>query len=292
MPAKFFECTDKEKIKITDCLKPRGCRLDNRCAPTPYLKAASFDREWRGVSPSSAASDARLLWLKAIKPYVINPASRAYALLGTAVHGKLSIYDYNVLAEETLSDEQMKGTADLLEKDENNEGFILTDYKTFGSYKVMKCLGIASKTVKVLDSEGNQVLFKSGRRKGVGKTRKEIEIKPENIDIENESLQLNRYRIFFEKNGFPISKIQLFVIVRDGNTMAARTRMVDKNTYIVPVPKMPDIEVLNFYNELDEKVKLAFKEGYAPKCSDKLCWDGRRCQGFCEVSDYCRAMGE
>jgi len=270
----------------------RGCRLGERCAPMPYLRAAAYDRTWRGISPSSAGSDARLLWLKATQPYTIKPASRAFALLGTAVHGKLALHDYNILAEESLSDEQMQGTADLLEKDEYNDGYILTDFKTFGSYKVGKCLGIASKTVRILDEHGNPVFFKSGKRKDQAKTRKEIEIKPENVDMKSEIMQLNRYRIFFENNGFPISRMQLFAIVRDGGLREARSRKIDQNIYTIPVPRVDDAKILSFYSELNEKVKVAFEEKYAPVCSKELSWDGRRCESFCEMAEYCKKIKE
>lgn len=288
MPAKTFFCKDGGKIEIDTCLSFRGCRMKERCAPLPYLNAASYDRVWNGISPSSAGSDARLIWLKATKNYAVDPASRAFALLGTAVHGKLALHEYNVLAEEKLSDEQMEGTADLLEKDENEDGYVITDYKTFGSYKIMKCLGIVSETVQIKDDNGELIRFKSGKNKGEVKTRKEIKIKPEYTDIKNEALQLNRYRLFFENNGFHITRMQLFAIVRDGGTMAARSRMITENIYIIPVPMLNDAEVLDYYSALDNKVKEAFKNNYAPKCNKELSWDGRRCNGFCEVADYCK----
>jgi hypothetical protein len=288
MPAKWFICPDKGKIEISTCLSWQGCRLKNRCAPIPYLRAASYDREWEGISPSSAGSDARLLWLKATKPYAVNPVDRAFALLGTAVHGKLALHDYNILAEEGLSDEQMSGTADLLEKDEYEDGYRLTDYKTFGSYQVMKCLGIETKTVTITDDNGIPLRFKSGKRKGEVKTRKEKEINKESMDVFNESMQLNRYRIFFESSGFKITNMQLFIIVRDGNTKAARSRMIDKNIYTIPIQRIHDEEIHSFYKELDRKVKAAFQQNYAPVCSKRLSWNGRRCEKFCEVAEYCK----
>jgi len=287
MPAKWFICPDEQRIEIDKCLEFGGCRLKNRCAPIAYLRAASFDRKWKGISPSSAGSDARLLWLKATKPYAVKPASRAFSLLGTAVHGKLALHDYNILAEETLSDEQMQGTADLLERDEYNEGYILTDYKTFGSYKVARCLGIKQVTVQIQDENGEPVRFKSGQRKGEIKTKKEIEIKPEYVDMDAEIMQLNRYRIFFENNGFPVSKMQLFCIVRDGGTRQAKSNMINENIYTIPIPRLDDKKILNFYDELDRKVKAAFEQNDAPRCSTELSWDGRRCKSFCEVSEYC-----
>ena len=122
MPATMFKCPDNQIISIAKCLKLGGCRMGERCATIPYLKAVSFDREFRGVSPSMAGNGVRLIYLKAITDYVIDPLKRTWSILGTAVHGKLSAMRYatNVLSEEKLSDDQMKGTADLLEIDEEN----------------------------------------------------------------------------------------------------------------------------------------------------------------------------
>ena len=41
-------------------------------------------------------------------------------------------------------------------------------------------------------------------------------------------LQLNRYRIFFEEQGFPVSRIQIQAIPRDGGTYIAKNRGIDK----------------------------------------------------------------
>ena len=289
MPAKWFICPDGEKIEISKCLSVKGCRLGNRCATIPYLRSVAFDREWKGISPSSAGSDARYLWLKATRGYVVDPNNRAFAILGTAVHHKLSLHSYNVLSEETLSDGQMTGIADLLEDDEYNDGYILTDYKTFGSFKVTMCLGIATKTVEICNDDGEPIRFKSGKRKGQIKTRKEIEISEDNIDMDAETMQLNRYRIFFEQKGFPISKMQLFIIVRDGGTASAFTKKINDNIYVVSVKRLDDKVVLDFYDDLDQKVKAAFETGYAPECSKKLKWNGNRCKK-CEVRGDCEGM--
>ena len=289
MPAKWFRCSDGEKTEISKCLSVKGCRLGNRCATMPYLRAVAFDREWKGISPSSAGSDARYLWLKATRDYAVDPNNRAFAILGTAVHQKLSLHSYNVLSEETLSDGQMAGIADLLEEDEYDDGYILSDYKTFGSFKAAKCLGIATKTVEVCDDNGEPIRFKSGKREGQIKTRKEIEISKKNIDMDAEIMQLNRYRIFFEREGFPISKMQLFIIVRDGGTASAFTKQINNNIYMIPIKRLDDIIVFDFYDDLDQKVKTAFETGYAPECSKKLKWNGNRCKK-CEVRGDCRNL--
>ena len=81
--------------------------MKKRCATLPLLTLISYDREWEGVSPSSAGNGPRMLYLKATTNYAIDPNKRIFAILGTAVHEMLAKEKYtnNVLAEEPLSDE-------------------------------------------------------------------------------------------------------------------------------------------------------------------------------------------
>jgi len=292
MPATHAICPDGKKIDIDTCLSWRGCRMANRCAPMPYLRAALYDREWRGVSPSSSSSDARLLWLKATTDYAVRPSDRAFSLLGTAVHGALSLHSYNVLSEESLSDEQMKGMADLLERDEYGDGYILTDHKTFGSYKVGKSIGMVKEKEVLLDETGKPILLKSGANKGKPKTKNIYVVDPTQIDREAETLQVNRYRIFYENAGFPIKKMQLFVIVRDGGLMMAQQRGITESIYTIPIERLPDQDVMDFYAALIAKVGRAIVNNYVEKCDKKFTWDGIRCERFCEVAETCNRIGE
>jgi len=293
MPAKWFKCPDGEIIEIEQCLKKKGCRMKQRCATLPFLRLVGYDREWKGVTPSAAGNGPRLLYLRATTDYTIDPQSRVFAALGTGTHDKLALtrYTYNVLSEEPLSDEEMRGISDVLEQDENNEGsYILTDYKTWGSYKVMTALGIYTEDDPIIDDNGDPVLLKSGKNKGEIKTKKVTKINTEKADLENEEYQINRYRIFYEKLGFPVSRLQVQAIPRDGNTYIAKSRGIDKNIYIIPIKRLPDEKVLAYYDKLKGEVALAFGLGWVRKCNKKESWDGRRCEGYCEVSEACKKM--
>lgn len=297
MPAKFFKCPDGETVEINKCLEVKGCRMKSRCATLPYLRLVGFDREWRGVSPSSAGNGARQIYLKAVTDYAVDPADRVWASFGTAVHGKLSIHKHtdNVLSEEVLSDDTMQGIPDVLEEDEEALGcFVLYDYKSGGSYKVAKQLGmkVIKEDIPILDEEGNPVLLKSGENKGKVKTKQKrtIEIHPEEADLFNVEMQLNRYRIFYEKMGYPISRMIVQAIPRDGGTIVAEGRGIDKKLYLIPIKRLPDIEVQTYYDNLKQEVQKAFDTGYAPKCNDYESWNGRRCKGFCEVSEACKEL--
>jgi len=269
--------------------------MKNRCATLPYLRLVGYDREWRGVTPSAAGTGPRLLYLKATTDYVIDPNDRSFAAIGTGTHAKLSLHQYihDVLSEEELSDGKIKWIADVLEIDENSpkmELYILNDYKTFGSYKAAKVMGIVPVDKPLLDEKGKPVLLKSGKNKGKPKTKKVVEYHPEKKKNREVALQLNRYRILFESYNFPISKINIQINPRDGNTYIAKNRGIDRNLYMEPIPILPDQEVLEFYDKLQTEVDEAFKTGWIRRCNSWESWNGRRCKGYCEVSDACVEM--
>lgn len=298
MPAKWFLCPDETKIDIDKCLKNHGCQYDNRCAPRPYLRRIAYDqREFTGkISPSSSGNGPRLIYFSGVKDYAIKPESRAFAILGVTSHANLSIHSYtkDVLSEEKLSDEKMQGIADLLDEDEWKEGyFILDDYKTSGSFKVTKWLGIYTEDVPILDKDGNQMRYgKTAKKAGQLKTRKEIKKRdPLVLDVLAEQLQLGRYKAFYEDMGFPISRHRLISIPRDGGTYIAHGRGIDKNLYVIDLPMLPRKTVLDYYENLQAEVDLAIKQKSIRLCNEWECWNGRRCEGYCDVNLSCAEMG-
>jgi len=288
MSAKNFICSDDIEIEISQCLKHRGCRLKNRCASLRYLQSAGHTRKWRGVTASMAGTGARHIWLNEVAEFSINPKSRVFAILGTGLHSQL--HDFasdvgNILSEEPLSG----GTPDCLEQDEYADNkYVLIDDKTWGAFKVRKALGLV-KDSPVLDKGGEPVLLKSGKNKG--KPKMGWSEHPEEIDLFPADMQLNRYRLMFEDAGFSISKIKIEVPVRDGGIMQSASNGVTKNLYFIDVPFLSDQEVSDYYNKKEKDVDAAFRDKYAPKCSDIETWNGRRCDGYCDVKKQCEKMG-
>lgn len=295
MPAIGFFCPDGHPIKFEDCFE--SCRMNKRCATLAYLRLVAHQREWRGVTPSMAGNGPRYEYLRKTKPYYIDPQEMAFAALGTGVHGKLSMYAYtdNILAEEPLSDEQTRGKPDCLEADSEDEYaifYILTDYKTWGSYKVRKALGLVSKEVPLFDTNGKQVLYVRGAKKGQPKTEKKWSVSPEAVDMDDTILQVNRYRILFEASGFPVSRMQVQAIVRDGGTINAINNGITEKIYLIDIPMMQNRKVLIHYNALALEIDHAERTGWVRKCNAKESWDGVRCERFCDVYYYCEEMGE
>jgi len=270
MPSRWFKCLDGETEEIGKCLEKRGCRMGERCATLPYLRFAAENRDWRGVTPSMAGNGPRIHLLQEQTWFTVDPYSRAFACLGVHTHDNLSNNKLtnNVLAEERMVDPTSRGTMDLLEEDEFWDGkYLLTDYKSWGSYKVMKAMGLVK-----------------------DRGAKEWYVDPEKADMRETDLQVNRYRITAEENGFPVSRMRVQVIPRDANTLTATGRGIVRPVYIIPVKQLPDERVLTYYRKLGEAVEKGLETGWAPRCGPWECWDGRRCNGYCDVSPACKLL--
>lgn len=296
MPARWFICPDGEKVEIKTCLSVRGCRMGNRCATMPYLRMCANTRPWKAVTPSQAGTGPRLTYLKEKCDYSISPDGMAWISVGVGTHDKLSIHRLvrGFVSEEGFSDDLIKGIPDLIEPDEEEIGFyVLHDYKTWGSFKLAKALGIAEdKENPKLDKNGNPSTYRSGRRKGEIIYQLSEGVKPP--DMYDTELQLNRYRIVIETKGYPISRMYVFAIARDGGTYIAKSRGVDTNTRLISVKRLPDKEVLDFYAKLQADCDHAFKTGMSRICNEFETWGGRRCESddYCPVRYYCKQTKE
>ncbi|GAH73972.1 unnamed protein product, partial [marine sediment metagenome] len=119
-----------------------------------------------------------------------------------------------------------------------------------------------------------------------------FEADPAKADMQDWILQLNRYRLFLEDDGFTVKEMKIQATVRDGGIQAATQRGLDRNIYLIPVPRMQDEDVKNYFETKAAALHEALHTGYAPKCNDEETWSGRRCAGWCDVADVCKGMKE
>lgn len=144
----------------------------------------------------------------------------------------------------------------------------------------MKALGI-----KMVDTPTGE-FYKSGAKKGQPKTRK-IQAFGE-PDMREWTLQLNDYRMKLESQGFPVEKMFIEAIVRDGNTIAARSRGITENAYLIPVPILPDDEVKSYFSAKSAALMKALEtKELPPACTDEENWNGNMCKNFCDVWESC-----
>jgi len=286
MPLIEFICPDKQKIKVEDCLKENGCRMGNRCATRSYLTLVSRERPWTGKPSTTQLIQGTLCaFLKLTMQYSISPDNRAFMINGTKGHANLEAAgDECSLLEERFDgeEEQETGISDVIELE--GKKIIMADYKVSGSYKVAKALGF------YVVEEPTGEIYKSGKRKGEPKMRQVLKRSPEKEDRLEWELQINNYRIKFEKKyKTKIDELRIQVIVRDGGTYIARSRGVFRNIYYFKIRILDDDMVLAYFKEKREALEKALKQGYWNEiCTAKENWDGVKCSRYCEVAEFCR----
>ncbi len=309
---RWFIDKDGNKVDVKEFIEKR--LLCNEY-PLSYLKLCAKEREWSGTpSTTQLINGNRQSYLKILTDYAINPADCSYRVHGTLAHNKIEVNTSKEdLAELNITYEEISGMFDLLE---NNDGvYSLIDFKTWGSYKVALALGLEKKE-RPLFHNGNPVLYtKSGKWGKAGDQKIESYYEPNEklIDMDDVILQLNRYRYVLEQSQkIKIDKLKVFAIVRDGGTFVAKNRGIDKNTYYIDVPIIDDKEVQEYFNDKKDKLvtsvenfKISIKPDMEyqekfdllarfcpPMCNNKESWNGRKCQGFCEVSKMCNTILE
>jgi len=290
MSLKYFICPSGQKVQIKDCLS-KCHKSEGRCLSLPTLMEIADTRPWTG-SPSTTEllNGTRLSFLQITKNYAVSPYERAFALLGTQHHRRLEkiAEKINALSEERLQGE-VSGILDLLVPDEmaSDERYILMDYKTSGSFKVAKALGLVRR--KVPDPSG-EVYKTSGKWGKAGDTKMVTIYEPDEsvVDMWDWELQVNNYRLMVQACGFPVSKMVIQATVRDGGTMVAQNRGIVENIYLIPVQRLADSYVQDYFSTKRVALLSALETGRMPaKCNSKENWDGKRCEGFCPVKEFC-----
>ena len=280
MPQTRFLCTDGQSIPFDQCFE--GCRIADqhpaqRCMALRNLRMIAEARVWTGKpSVTQLLKGTRESYLEIIQPYYINPQDAIFRIIGTKAHAELDKYTGdNEIGEIRLELHGITGAFDYYE----NEN--LYDSKTYGSYKVMKCLGI-----EMVDMPTGEV-YKTGPKKGQMKTKK---MPKQGVpDLDEQALQLNMYRLMLQDSGFPVQKMFLDIAVRDGGIQVATTRGVTQNAYLIEVPRLDDDKVLSYFLRKRNALLTALETGIQPpKCNSTECWQGRKCQSYCSVAQWCR----
>jgi len=287
MALEWFKCPDGKFIAVKDCLTK--CRMEERCLTLPTLTLMADERKWTGVPSTTQLLNGTMYeFLKLTQPYAVDPDSRAFMLAGTRHHKSLEevAKELNLPSEIPLNID--RDIFDLLEPENGN--LVLTDYKLWGSYRVAKALGIVE-VGKQPDPSG--AVYKTSGKWGQAGTPKMVSVfvfqsMPQEMDLFNEELQLNRYRIMLEELGIAISKMQLQVTVRDGGLAIANSRGITRNIYRMPIRKLDDSDVLGYFQPKHKDLLVALEQNkWTEPCNDRECWEGARCKGYCEVARYC-----
>lgn len=223
-------------------------------------------------------------FLKRTEEYYINPQDRAFSLAGTMHHSRLEQHvDERHLIEQKLEEFNITGIADLYDK----ETKMLIDYKNTGSYKCAQLLGM---TYKLIPDPYGAKYKSNGKwgRKGSPKMVKQWYQDEGLADFGDWGWQLNWYRYLLTKSGYEVDKMCIQITLRDGGLAVSRDKGLDKNIYLIEVPKYSD-EVLEnkFLKARDELLEALATNNLPQKCSSEQTWNGRKCQSYCDVRNLC-----
>ena len=272
MPIDSFICPDGVTIKTEDCLSK--CRMSQRCISKATLRTISrgnAKRKWDGVPHVTQLLNGTMLsYLEVMNGYPTDPMDSAYTLLGSNHHALLEsgLEPEEGLTEYSINNGWIQGTVDSIER--TPEGWLITDYKTFGSYRVAKLLGIVR--VKGL-KRGSKPMFTQS---------------PSSVDNIHEALQLNMYRLLVKEELGHSAKLRLQVTVRDGGLQVAASRGIDKPLYLVDVPTLPDDYVRDYFKSKAEALVQEVKGEITPAmCTSEEDWEFKRCARYCSVAHLC-----
>lgn len=285
MAATMFQCPDGQEVSMDWCLNVE-CRMGRRCLSKRTLRMIAQQREWTGEpSTTQLLKGTREAFLELTQEYSLTPDAELFRVLGSKAHAYLEGFTDNELTEERLHDEIGSGQFDFYDPEDQS----LYDTKTWGSFKVARALGYRSESVDVPTGE----YYKTGDKKGQPKTKKVTNIVQGEPDMKETEIQLNHYRMMLETAGFPVKQMYVEAIIRDGRTYTAKNRGIEKNGELIPVRFLPDAEVKQYLQTKRDALLRALATGeMPPACTDEECWDGRKCNGYCRVAQFCDASGE
>ena len=281
MGARYFKCPDGEICEIKDCLT--SCRLATelpagRCLSLRTLRLIAEQREWTGIpSTTQLLKGTREAYLELTEDYILDPQGTLFRVHGTKAHALLDQFTgANELGEIRLTDERCSGQFDFYD-----DG-VLYDSKTWGSYKIMKALGMFQTQVETGE------FYKTGDKKGQPKTRKEWQEggRKDRLDT---AIQMNDYRMKLEAAGFPVNAMVVEALARDGGTFIARSRGVEQNGVLIPINHISDHWIKKYLNAKSNALISAMDKKEVPKmCTNRERWSGRKCEKYCNVYEHCQ----
>ena len=287
MSATHVLCPNGKTNTIKQCLEQCPYSKEHpsgRCMSLPTLTSVLQERPWSGTpSTTQLLRGTREAFLAITQPYTIDPQQAVFAMYGTSVHAKLETVEVpDALKEERLYDEYSSGAFDYYDKATNS----LWDFKTYGSFKASKILGINKSRIPIGKFKNGNTKFKTFFTEDGHKDRFEL------------SVQLNDYRTKLERIGYKVANMFCEILCRDGNTMVAKNRGIFKNTYIVRLNKISDRWIEKWKRVKSQALQKALETGLLPPpCKPRERWTyfderkGRlvnnKCAKYCNVWKYC-----
>lgn len=285
MAATKFICPNGDVINIEQCLAL--CPHHIRCMGRPTLEAVANSVKDRNLgrkySVTELIAGTREVYLKKTTDYVVDPQDQIFAMHGTAVHSICEKHSSAfVLTETRLANDTYTGQIDAYGDLLGNGKKVLLDYKVTSSFKAAMALGY----YKVEEPTGE--IYKTGLKKGQPKTKKVL--KTDGIKhIHEWAIQVNAYRMLLEEHNFPVEEMYIQMYIRDYSLRVAKERSVEQPIYLIKVNRISDRWIKRYFEAKKKKLDVALKNKTTPPfCRNIESWNGKKCDGFCNVFDACQ----
>ena len=292
MPAIGFKYPEGDKILFEDVVKyidSRGVedKLDIErmgMYPPALIEMMKVRENDRKPSVTELLNGTCQAYLERTRDFYIDPQQQAFSLLGTLHHHRLEDNaSGDMMPELELELWDITGIVDLYDSKTKN----LVDYKSTGSYKASKVLGV---DFYLADDPSGEVYKRAGKwgKKGEPKKVRRYWKNPEKADLGDWTWQINMYRLMLQSQGKKVHNMYVQMIVRDGGVAASRDRGIDRNIYLIEVPFIHDDHLKEKFTKKRDLLLEALESREIPdKCSDSETWGGRKCESFCPVREHC-----
>ena len=103
------------------------------------------------------------------------------------------------------------------------------------------------------------------------------------------ALQLNAYRYLLEREGFPVGRMVVQLLVRDAGLEVANRRGIDRGGYLIEINRISDRWIERYFKLKSRRLYEALWTGLTPgTCRSNERWQGdRKCRDYCEVRGSC-----
>ena len=108
-------------------------------------------------------------------------------------------------------------------------------------------------------------------------------------DVREWALQLNAYRYLLEREGFPVGRMVVQLLVRDAGLEVASRRGIDRGGYVIEINRISDRWIERYFHIKSRRLFEALWTGRVPgTCRSNERWQGdRKCRDYCEVRSSC-----
>lgn len=97
--------------------------------------------------------------------------------------------------------------------------------------------------------------------------------------------------MLLESQGYDVKSTIIQALCRDPGLRIATERYITQPIYLIPINRISDHWLSRYLQAKTKRLQQALETGIVPSlCSAKENWHGRKCDGYCVISEQCKAF--